>query len=164
MFSWGLKALTVVGLNNGARRGVVERCWKVDCGRKRQINSNVWLLYGASCLWVIAPLSLSVDWGNCCLSESGWRMVMQSAASWKKEEASSHQSPQVSSLGNVQCCVWCISVCNPIVLWFLSVNVIIFSFVLGKACLNYSLIALVQYIQEGSNTNPAVYICLCCLF
>lgn len=47
------------------------------------LHGNVWLLYGVSWLWVIALLLLSVDWGNCCLSESGWWMVMQSAQRWR---------------------------------------------------------------------------------
>lgn len=49
------------------------------------LYGNVWLLYGTSWLWVIARLSLSVDWGNCCLSQSGWRMVMQSARYWRRK-------------------------------------------------------------------------------
>lgn len=71
-------------------QSLVERCWKEGWLEERQINDflhgNVWLLYGVSWLWVIALLSLSVDWGNCCLSESGWRMVMQSAQHWVREE------------------------------------------------------------------------------
>lgn len=71
------------------------------------LHGNVWLLYGMSWLWVIARLSLSVDWGNCCLSESGWRMVMQSAQRWMGEEVGRYRSHHsCRCLYQVECCLW----------------------------------------------------------
>lgn len=104
------------------------------------LHGNVWLLYGASWLWVIALLSLSVDWGNCCLSESGWRMVMQSAQSWNgwRGRLRSHHSPQVFLLGSTLCDTMCFN---------LSVFECVHSLLYMCANMNLCLFALCWSIQ-----------------